>query len=132
MKTPVETVREWFDRFAVGDVGSAAALLAEDAPVSVMATTELVDLRGFEAFVGWYARRRAAYGESFAFTLDELLCGPRHACALITLTREEAGRRISWQQVALYDVEAGVITAIRAFEGPEDATVEAGVVGHHD
>ena len=128
MRTPVETVHEWFDRFAVGDVAGAAAILAEDAPISVVATTEVAGVRGFDAFLAWYASRRETYGESFGFTLDELLCGPRHACALITLTREDARRRITWQQVAVYDVEDGVITAIRAYEGPENATTpERGV-----
>lgn len=118
--TPIETVKAWFDAFASGDLERARTLFAADGIVRV-AGDEASEIRGFDEFVGWYARRRRALGESFGYRVDDVLDGgSSHAAALITLSRTVDGRRIEWRQVAVYRVVDGVITEIHADEEPQD------------
>ena len=118
--SPFDAVEEWFACFARSDLAGARRLLADDALIALFASEEeQVELRGFEEFVAWYARRRELFGGSFEYRVEELLPGDRYAVALITLSRAAEGRRSEWRQVAVYAVEDGVITALRGYEEPQ-------------
>jgi ketosteroid isomerase-like protein len=119
MRTPIETVSEWFDCFARGDLAAARRLFAADGVFYVFASGKATEIRGYDQFLDWYGRRRESLGDSFEYRVDELLAGDRHAAALITLSRIAAGRRFEWRQVAVFEVQGGVITEARAYEEAE-------------
>jgi ketosteroid isomerase-like protein len=110
---PAEVLRRWFAAHAAGDLGAARQLIAPDAAVQVPG--EL--LSGFDGLMSWYAERRQAMGEGFGYELVDLLSGRHHVAAVLALTDGTQ----SWQQVALYRVEGGVITAITAYEDARTA-----------
>ncbi len=118
----MEAVQEFFACFDRGDLARAGQLVADDAVITLFLPEDLVELRGFENFVSWYARRRELLGESFSYRVEELLPGNRHAVALITLSRGAGARRTSWRQVAVYTVDEGVITALHGYEEPQTRT----------
>ena len=122
MPSPLEAVQEFFACFDRGDLARAGQLVADDAVITLFLPEDLVELRGFENFVSWYARRRELLGESFSYRVEELLPGNRHAVALITLSRGAGARRTSWRQVAVYTVDEGVITALHGYEEPQTRT----------
>ncbi len=120
MACAFDAVMEFFACFDHGDLVRARRLLADDAVVALFVSgEELVELRGFDEFVSWYSRRREFLGDSFEYRVEELLPGDRYAVALITLCREVDGRPTNWRQVAVYEVEDGVITALRGYEEPQ-------------
>lgn len=65
-RTAVETVSEWFDCFARGDLAAARRLFAADGVVYVFGD-ETAELHGFDEFVAWYGGRREALGESVEY-----------------------------------------------------------------
>lgn len=69
-------------------------------------------LAGFDDLMSWYARRAAAEGPDFSYTVIDVLTGERHAAALLAMRN---GAR-QWRQLAVYTIEAGMITAIWAVE----------------
>lgn len=106
---PAEVLERWFAAHSAGDLRAARALLTADAPIRVPGQ----ELIGFDGLMSWYAERAKSLGENFGYELLDLLTGRRHVAAVLALTD---GTR-SWQQVALYTVEDGLITAITAYEG---------------
>lgn len=116
-RTAIETVSQWFSCFARGDLTAARELFAPDGVFHVFAD-DATEIHGFAEFVAWYGRRRSLLGESFDYRVEELLAGSRHAVALLTLGRTAEGGRIEWRQVAVYRVDDGVITEVRAYEEP--------------
>ena len=122
MRRPVETVSDYFACLERGDLRAARSLFADDALFTSFSGRDVYVLAGFDDFLTWSGRRREAMGESFAYRLDELLAGERHAAALITFRRvDRSGRQREWREVALYRVERGVIVDARAYEEPEEA-----------
>ena len=105
---PTEILRRWFAAHAAGDLESARRLMAVDAPIRVPGAR----LDGFDDLLRWYAERSAALGEDFRYDMVDLLSGDHHVAAVLQLSD---GSR-SWQQVALYRVEAGLIRSVTAFE----------------
>ena len=69
-------------------------------------------VEGFDGLMKWYAERTAAFGPSFRYDLVDLLEGQNHVAAVLELSD---GSR-SWQQVAVYEVHGGRITAVTAYE----------------
>lgn len=110
--TPVQVVRAWFDAFAAGDLDTARQLLSHDALLDPGAGAETT--RGFDAFLAFYERKRAAHGPAFAYELHDLLESDDHVVALLTL-RDERG---SWRQTAVYHVDGPRIAAIYVIEEP--------------
>ena len=120
MRDPVETVSEYFACLARGDVEAARSLFADDALVTIFSGRGVHVLDGFDDFLAWSGRREEAMGESFAYRVDELLGGERHAAALITFSRVVGGRQREWREAAVYRVKEGVIVEVRAYEEPEE------------
>ena len=104
---PLDVVRAWFDSHSRGDLASARALLAPDAPIH----GDELNLRGFDALMSWYDDRLRTR-QGFGYEIVDLLGGEHHAAAIIRLT--DAAE--SWRQVAVYEVEEGRITSIVNFE----------------
>ena len=121
-RTPIEIVAEWFECFANGDLPGARDLFADDGVIHIFGE-DAAEIHGFDEFIAWFGRRRQSLGESFAYRVDELLAGNRHAAAMITLSRAIGGRRIEWRQLAVYRVEDGRITAVHAYEEPTDGSM---------
>ena len=122
MRDPLETVSEWFACFERGDVEGARSLFAAGGVFAIFSGRDVQVLRGFDEFLVWFRRRRETMGETFAYRVEEMLAGERHAAALITLSRVVDGRQAEWRQVAVYRVEQGVIVDARAYEEPEQLT----------
>jgi ketosteroid isomerase-like protein len=108
---PLAVIRRWFAAHGAKDLDAASQLMAPDAPIHVPGR----QLIGFAGLMRWYEERTAASGDAFRYDVVDLLSGDHHVAAVLALTD---GTR-SWQQFALYRVEAGLITAVTAYEdGP--------------
>jgi ketosteroid isomerase-like protein len=105
---PLEVLRRWFAAHDAGDLEAASQLMAPDAPIRVPGE----HLSGFAGLMRWYAERTAALGDAFGYELVDLLSGNHHVAAVLRL----ADGSHAWQQVALYRVDSGVITAVTAYE----------------
>ena len=110
MTGPREVLDGWFAAHAAGDLNRARALMAADALLELPGG---VRVEGFDAFMAWYADRSRREGPDFGYHLIDLLTGTAHVAAVLELTDGSA----TWQQVAVYRVDAGLITAVSAYEG---------------
>lgn len=98
-------------------MGAARDLFAAGGVIHVIAEPALSgDVRGFDAFLDWYARRRALAGRGFRYEVDELLAGERYVVALILLFDEPAGDPRERRQVAIYRVQDGRLAEVWLYE----------------
>jgi hypothetical protein len=119
---PVESISGYLTCSERGDLGAARSLFADDARFTIFSGRDVRVLASFDDFLTGSGRRREAMRESFAYRVDELLGGGRHAAALITFSRiKVGGREREWREVAVYRVEKGVIVDARAYEEPPEA-----------
>lgn len=106
--TPLEVLHRWFEAHERGDLQAASAMVADDADITVPGAS----LRGFDAFIQWHRERVQQEGPSFTYVIDDILSGERYAAAVLTLSTD-ADR---WRQVAVYQIDGDIITAIWAAE----------------
>lgn len=103
-----DVLRRWFEAHERGDLTAARALMRADAEIRVSGAV----VTGFDGLMEWYAARSASLGECFGYERLDLLTGSQHVAAVLRLTDGER----TWQQVALYRVDGGVIAAVTAYE----------------
>lgn len=113
------TIEEWFEAFARGDHARARELFADDSSFHVLGDGPLAgDYRGVDGVITLVERRREMTGGTFSFEVHDLLESPHHAVALLELRATIDGVERSWKQAAVYELAAGRIGEIWAFEEP--------------
>jgi ketosteroid isomerase-like protein len=116
-------LRRWFDAFDRDDMEAARALWAEDGVLHATTPPEIAgEVRGFDEFLAWYAKRRAITGTDFDFTVHDLVGSDVHAVALIRARAvDRSGVERLWRQLCVYHVDGGRITEMWIHEEPEGA-----------
>ena len=110
----------WFEAFDRDDMDAARRLWAANGVLHATNPPEIAgDVRGFDEFLTWYARKRASTGTDFRFTVHALVGDDVHAVALIHAEADRGLETVRLKQVCIYHVQDGRITEMWVHEEPE-------------
>jgi uncharacterized protein (TIGR02246 family) len=114
--------RRIFDAFARQDGFALRGLFAEDAVWTVPGQGAMAGVyRGREAIFRFLGRLPKETAGTYASQLIDVLASDDRAAALYRASGERRGRRLDIDQVLLFKITDGIITAVTALPSDPDA-----------
>lgn len=108
-------VRKIFDAFARKDGFALRGVFAEDAVWTVPGTSTMAGVyRGRDAIFRFLGRLPKETGGTYTSRLIDALASDDRAAALYRATGERAGRTLDIDQVLLFEIGGGCVTAVTA------------------
>lgn len=107
-------LRELFAAFGDGDIGRIGASFTEDVHWTTPGRSQLAgEFVGREAVLEQLARSGELSGGTYRVAVEDVLASDAHASVLYRGTGSRLGRSLDLRHLALYDITAGVISAVR-------------------
>jgi len=113
-------VRKTYENFAKGDISLVLEAFDPSITWHVPGQSPISgDYRGSDEIVGFFKQILALCGGVFAIELHRLLADDNIVVALVTVKAERNGRSAAFEEVHVWRVSDGKITAFREFQGDE-------------
>jgi len=113
-------VRKVYENFAKGDIPLVIEVFAPSITWHVPGQSPISgDYRGRDEIVGFFKHTLALCGGIFAIEVHHVLSEENVVVALVTVKAERNGRSAAFEEVHVWRVSDGKITAFREFQGDE-------------
>ena len=113
-------VRKVYENFAKGDIPLVIEVFAPSITWHVPGQSPIAgDYRDRDEIVGFFKHTLALCGGIFAIEVHHVLSEENVVVALVTVKAERNGRSAAFEEVNVWRVSDGKITAFREFQGDE-------------
>ena len=120
MSPNASIVRKTYENFAKGDIPLVIEVFAPSITWHVPGQSPISgDYRGRDEIVGFFKHTLALCGGIFAIEVHHVLSEENVVVALVTVKAERNGRSAAFEEVHVWRVSDGKITAFREFQGDE-------------